>query len=82
MFNLIRCIRNFFARETTRHQKLEAMFQSGKQVRNVRTGKVYLVEWVDMNAAMVSGGGVRFIVDWFTPAGTIRTDVADDWDPV
>ena len=79
---MIRCIHNYFAREAARHQKLEAMSQSGKQVRNVRTGKVYLVEWVDMNAAMVSGGGARFIVDWFTPAGTIRTDVADDWEPV
>ncbi|KVP75452.1 hypothetical protein WJ96_07020 [Burkholderia ubonensis] len=82
MFKFVRSIRNYFAREAARHEKLEKMFQPGKQVRSVRTGKVYLVEWVDMNAALLSRPGQRFILDWFTPAGTIRTEVADDWDPV
>ncbi|KVP39599.1 hypothetical protein [Burkholderia ubonensis] len=82
MFKFVRRIRAYFAREAARHNKLEEMFQAGKHVRSVKTGKVYEVEWVDMNAALVAGNGQQFIVDWFTPAGTIRTEVADDWDPV
>jgi hypothetical protein len=33
-------------------------------------------------ALLVDKNGDRFFVDWLTPAHTIRTDVADDWEPV
>jgi hypothetical protein len=84
MFKFIRRIREYFAREAARHEKLESIFQQGKQVRSAISGKVYSVVWVDLNAAMLSNvtGNDWFILDWFTPAGTIRTNVADDWDAV
>jgi hypothetical protein len=42
------------------------------------------VVWVDLNAAMLRNiaGSDWFILDWFTPAGTIRSEVADCWDAV
>jgi hypothetical protein len=81
MVKFIRRIREYFAREAARHEKLESMFQQGKQVRSVSSGKVYSVVWVDLNAAMLRNvaGHDWFILDWFTPAGTIRTTVADCW---
>ena len=83
MFKFIRRIKAYWARENARHQKLETMFQPGKEVRNVEDGEVYFVKKVDMSAALLVGkDGDRFFVDWLTPAHTIRTDVADDWEPV
>jgi hypothetical protein len=84
MFKFIRRIREHFAREAARHEKLEAIFQQGKQVRSVSSGRIYSVVWVDLNAAMLRNvaGSDWFILDWFTPAGTIRSDVADCWDAV
>jgi hypothetical protein len=84
MFRLIRRIREYFAREAARHKKLEMLFQPGNQVRSVSSGRVYSVAWVDMNAALLRSVSDThcFILDWFTPAGTIRTEVADCWDLV
>jgi hypothetical protein len=83
MFRIIRRFKAYWARETARHQKLEAMFQPGKEVRNIEDGEVYFVKKVDMSAALLVGkDGVRYFVDWLTPACTIRTEVADDWEPV
>jgi hypothetical protein len=84
MFKFIRRIREYFAREAARHEKIEAMFQQGNQVRSASSGKVYSVVWVDLNAAMLRNvaGSDWFILDWFTPAGTVRTEVADRWEAV
>lgn len=83
LLNFIRRIREYSARQKARYEKLDTMFQPGRQVRSVESGRVYNVLWVDLNAAMLAGeNGTRFIVDWFTPGGTIRADVADVWDPV
>jgi hypothetical protein len=84
MFKFIRRIREYFAREAARHEKLETIFQQDKHVRSAISGRVYSVVWVDLNAAMLRNvsGGDWFILDWFTPAGTIRTEVADSWEAV
>ncbi len=84
MFNFIGRVRAYFAREAARHEKLDTIFQQGKHVKSASSGKVYSVVWVDLNAAMLRNvaGGDWFILDWFTPAGTIHTEVADSWEPV
>lgn len=83
MFKFIRRIKEYCAREAARNRKLETMFQPGKEVRYVEDGEVYLVKRVELCAALVVGkDGARFFVDWFTPGGTIRSEVADDWEPV
>lgn len=83
MFKFINNIRNYFAQEKARREKLELMFQEGKQVRSVATGKVYDVLCSELCYALLKGpSGKMFTVDWMTPAGTIRTEVADCWNPV
>lgn len=84
MFKFMRRIREYFAREAARHKKLETLFQPGNHVRSVSSGRVYSVDWVDLNAAKLRSvsDSECFILDWFTPGGTIRTEVADCWDLV
>lgn len=83
MFKFIRNIRNYFAQEKARHAKLEAMFQEGKSVKSLTTGKVFKVVLVDLGFVLLqSPTGSRFTLDCMTPAGTVRTDIADRWDPV
>lgn len=59
------------------------MFQEGQKVRHVRTGEVYTVEWVRLNAALLtSPNGSQFILDGSQRLELPRTDEADRWDPV
>lgn len=83
MFKFIRSIRNYFAQEKARREKLELMFQEGKRVKSLLTGKVFKVVLVDLGFVLLEGpSGSQFTLDCMTPAGTVRTDIADRWDPV
>ncbi len=83
MFKFIRNIRNYFAQEKARREKLELMFQEGKRVKSLRTGRVFKVVLTDLGFVLLEGAsGIQFTLDCMTPAGTLRTDIADRWDPV
>lgn len=80
---IIRRIKEYWAREIARLQKLQTMFQLGMEVRNVSDGEVYTVEWVGDAAALLrrKKGGQR-LVNWLSRSGSLRTAVADEWNPV
>jgi len=75
-------LRDSWRRDSARHLKLTNLFQPGGRVRSARTGRSYHVESAQMCYAILRGpGGDRVIVDWLTPGGSLRLEVADNWDP-
>lgn len=81
MFKLVRRIKDHFARERARHEKLRLLFQPGQRIRSLASGTVYVVEWVTLGGAFLrSSTGRQLLIDTWTPAGTVRTKVADSWE--
>jgi len=76
-------IREHFKREAARQEKLNQLFKPGNIVRHRRSGLCYEVAVVDLHFVLLENEekGSSFVLDLMTPAGTIRTEIADDWEP-
>lgn len=74
-------IHAYFRAERARHQKLKQLFKQGHIVQNLRSGLTYEVLEVDLNFVWLANDstGASFVLDLMTPAGTLRTEIADEW---
>lgn len=80
LYELVQALRLSWARDGARQEKLESLFKAGRLVKSKSTGRVYRVACAEMCYAILTGeSGKRVIVDWLTPAGTLRLEVADNW---
>lgn len=85
MFKLIQRIKTHIQHERLRREKLKAMFQPGKQVQCAQSGEVYFVAGADSDlcfAILRDGRGHHHAVSWLTGAQTVKTQLADQWNPV
>lgn len=72
---------NYFKRENERATRLEALFQKGNRVRNLKSGKEFTVAKVDCGCVLLkSDKGHLSLLDLLTGAHTLRTSIADNWE--
>lgn len=82
MFKLINRITTYFKNERLRYEKLKAMFQPGQRVQCVRSGHIYAVAEADLGFAILRDvRGRHHAVSWLTGAQTVKTSMADQWNP-
>lgn len=77
---LIANVGDFLTRDGKAFSRLESTFQVNKKVRNRATGEVFTVDSAECSYALLSNSTRRKMVDWLTPAGTLRHGVVEAWE--
>lgn len=68
-------------KEKLRREKLAKLFQLGNEVRCLSNGRIYKIFEVTQGTALMSDAADNVIMaSWYSSAGRLRTEVADQWE--
>ncbi len=68
-------------KEKLRREKLAKLFQLGNEVRCLRNGRIYKIFDVTLGTAlMIDAADNVIMASWYSSAGRLRTEVADQWE--
>lgn len=78
---LIKFVRAELKEDSAQYKKLDDVFCTGNQVQSTISGKTYVVVSRMDGAAFLRGlqDNKIKLVDWLTPAMTLRRGVAENW---
>lgn len=85
MRKLITRIKTYLKNEQSRCTKLKAMFRPGQRVQCLSSGQIFFVAGAepDLGFAILRDiRGNHHAVSWLSGAQTVKTHMADQWNPV
>lgn len=81
ILSIIKKIADWFSHDSRVAEQLNSLFTQGNLLEHLSAGRFHVIEGANLCFAYVRNveTGAEFLVDWMTPAGTIRHEVADRW---
>lgn len=81
IWKILKQMRDWFTRDRRASAYLHAIFAQGNLVEHSSSGLYRVIVGADLSSAFLrnTATGRDRLIDWLTPAGTVRRGVAEHW---